>query len=650
MASIQKEINNADSHMTLQSLTVIKDIKSKGFKTIKTELESVKKSTQQFAKKQNEFWNNISSDGIVAVNEKTLLKKEWQQIDQTHTAILKLAQEGNLEDSEDVKFYDEKYNALYEYLFSTLKLFDDMSKTTNIANRDKFNSFFADYYEAETEIQTKLAIGMVDVQGMRILDNLGVIGLKDEIAIYLGKLYQYVNNEWVLIPSDGYLGIKDNCPTGAIGQFFLAGDSEFYYPIKIKIGESFLQTTDGRFILATKKVEKGFIYAFTETGWVKIIDKNDYRYIIAINDLITLGESLSDNLQGIFDAINGRLDDAESSLKDKIEYVPSYLGMFEADPKDAKEGDWYVYNGVETTERNKGKVYLYQMNTEGTALSWVKLTPADTNNSKYFMAALNDILASMDAEPGYFSEVFCNAFFANAASISALQTKTISLSSGGMIKSNDEIYEQYKTGMCISSNGNADFNGNTHIGGSLSVDGDTYITGAALFTGSIKSGPLELSSLKPANETYHFTNANELDNLVNGGSIGYRPKVEGNFQGYTFSSFSVNFYSSGEYEDRAEDRIWNLFILYIDLYDIDGNHIYEFKSEKLIDYPFSESAFGYPSKKFYSLPSVFSFKLLLDDGVKTFKLDFASLPKNVSASGIIYVKYNDGVYYLAISP
>ena len=183
MASIQKEINNADSHMTLQSLTVIKDIKSKGLKTIKTELESVKKSTQQFAKKQNEFWNNISSDGIIAVNEKTLLKKEWQQIDQTHTAILKLAQEGNLEGSEDVKFYDEKYIALYEYLFSTLKLFDDMSKTTNIANRNKFNSFFADYYEAETEIQTKLAIGMVDVQGMRILDNLNVIGLKVPIGM-----------------------------------------------------------------------------------------------------------------------------------------------------------------------------------------------------------------------------------------------------------------------------------------------------------------------------------------------------------------------------------------------------------------------------------------------------------------------------------
>lgn len=507
MASIQKEINNADSHMTLQSLTVIKDIKSKGLKTIKTELESVKKSTQQFAKKQNEFWNNISSDGIIAVNEKTLLKKEWQQIDQTHTAILKLAQEGNLEDSEDVKFYDEKYNALYEYLFSTLKLFDDMSKTTNIANRDKFNSFFADYYEAETEIQTKLAIGMVDVQGMRILDNLGVIGLKDEIAIYLGKLYQYVNNEWVLIPSDGYLGIKDKCPAGAIGQFFLAGDSDFYYPIKIKIGESFLQTTDGRFILATKKVEKGFIYAFTETGWVKIIDKNDYRYIIAINDLITLGESLSDNLQGIFDAINGRIDDAESSLQNKIEYVPSYLGMFEADPKDAKEGDWYVYNGVETTERNKGKVYLYQMNTAGTALSWVKLTPSDTNNSKYFMAALKDILASMDAEPGYFSEVFCNAFFANSASISALQTQTIRLSDGGMIKSNDETYEQYKSGMCISSDGNADFNGNTHIGGNLTVDGvttlgnDTKVLGDAWFLGRIDSGPLYLADEDPSSES-----------------------------------------------------------------------------------------------------------------------------------------------------
>ena len=622
MASIQKEINNADSHMTLQSLTVIKDIKSKGLKTIKTELESVKKSTQQFAKKQNEFWNNISSDGIIAVNEKTLLKKEWQQIDQTHTAILKLAQEGNLEDSEDVKFYDEKYNALYEYLFSTLKLFDDMSKTTNIANRDKFNSFFADYYEAETEIQTKLAIGMVDVQGMRILDNLNVIGLKDEIAIYLGKLYQYVNNEWVLIPSDGYLGIKDNCPTGAIGQFFLAGDSDFYYPIKIKIGESFLQTTDGRFILATKKVEKGFIYAFTETGWVKIIDKNDYRYIIAINDLITLGESLSDNLQGIFDAINDRLDDAENSLKDKIEYVPSYLGMFESDPKDAKKGDWYVYNGVETTERNKGKVYLYQMNTEGTALSWVELNPADLNNSKYFMAALNDVLASMKAGPGYFSEVFCNVLFANAASISALQTKTISLSSGGMIKSNDEIYEQHKRGMCISSDGRADFNGNTHIGGILTVDGKTdllgavFIGGDAIFQGNINSGPLVLNDLLPIGESYSSQNVLNIKSNFGNSLYQYWGPYIGDYNGISFSYFNTDVFR----EDAEGNVKVNLY-----LYDEEKKQVYKYES-------------GWQDDPL--LPYSINIQRIMPSGAKTMRL--FNLP-TVKPAGSGYVWNNNGI-------
>lgn len=633
MASIQKEINNADSHMTLQSLTVIKDINSKGFKTIKTELESVKKSTQQFAKKQNEFWNNISSDGIIAVNEKTLLKKEWQQIDQTHTAILKLAQEGNLEDSEDVKFYDEKYNALYEYLFSTLKLFDDMTKTTNIANRDKFNSFFADYYEAETEIQTKLAIGMVDVQGMRILDNLNVIGLKDEIAIYSGKLYQYVNNEWVLIPSDGYLGIKDNCPTGAIGQFFLAGDSDFYYPIKIKIGESFLQTTDGRFILATKKVEKGFIYAFTETGWVKIIDKNDYRYIIAINDLITLGESLSDNLQGIFDAINGRLDDAESSLKDKIEYVPSYLGMFEADPKDAKEGDWYVYNGVETTERNKGKVYLYQMNTAGTALSWEELNPADLNNSKYFMAALNDVLASMKAGPGYFSEVFCNVLFANSASISALQTQTIRLSSGGMIKSNDEIYEEHKTGMCIRADGRADFNGDTHIGGTLNVDGkatlsgSTVIKGDAIFQGEIFSGPLELTNTTQKGN-YEF---------IEKGSVPINFFVTGVDGKYGNILFYSGHYIRTAYPIVIGDYTYMQYTVLFQLFDKLGNTVFNYNETSGREYPD------------YVLTDNLEYTYLIKDGSKTFKLKNLPNAKPTESGVVYYIDNGNGTGNLMIT-
>ena len=112
------------------------------------------------------------------------------------------------------------------------------------------------------------------------------------------------------------------------------------------------------------------------------------------------------------------------------------------------------------------------------------------------MAALKDILASMKAGPGYFSEVFCNVLFANSASISALQTKTISLSSGGMIKSNEEIYEQYKTGMCISANGNADFNGNTHIGGNLTVDGHfVSIKNALLDCGEFKVERLQKESI-----------------------------------------------------------------------------------------------------------------------------------------------------------
>lgn len=487
---VQKEINNADSHMTVQSLTVIKGIKNAGIATIKKEIQGLKQSTAQFTEKQNEYWKSFSSDGVISTSEKQILKKEWGQIDLTFSNIIKLANDSDLQDTNDVNAYKEQYYLLYTYLFETLKLFDDMTKPTSIENREIFNTYYANYYAAETEIQTKLLIGMVDVQGMRVLENLTGIGVEKEVAVYLGQLYQYSNGQWTAIPTDGYLGIKDACPVGAIGQFFLSGTSDFYYPIKIKVNGKYLKASNGDFIVATKKVEKGFIYTFTETGWVKVINKNDYRYVIALNDLLEIGEKLPANLQDVFD--------------EKIDHVPCYLGSFSIDPKDAQEGDWYTYNGVTTTLREKGQVYLYQMNTAGTALSWVKLNPEDVNNSSYFMASLKDVLETNAAGPGYFTTVFCNAFFSNTASITSLQTQTISLKDDGLIKSGDSIYEQYKSGMCIDAAGNADFNRNTHIGGNLQVDGvttlgnDTRVLGNAWFLGRIDSGPLYLADEDPS--------------------------------------------------------------------------------------------------------------------------------------------------------
>ena len=251
------------------------------------------------------------------------------------------------------------------------------------------------------------------------------------------------------------------------------------------------------------------------------------------------------------------------------------------------------------------------MNTAGTALSWEELNPADLNNSKYFMAALNDVLASMKAGPGYFSEVFCNVLFANSASISALQTQTIRLSKGGMIKSNDETYEEHKTGMCIRADGRADFNGDTHIGGIFTVDGKAdllgtvFIGGDAIFSGNIESGPLVLNDFKP--DAYSYT-SQELKKI---GEHWY-DRIIGVYNDINFSYLTKT----------TQSDAYGRYKISIKLYDENKKNIYSYDSE-----------WG----KEPLLPHPITITYIMNTGSKTFKL--INLP-TTKPSGAGYV-WND---------
>jgi hypothetical protein len=81
------------------------------------------------------------------------------------------------------------------------------------------------------------------------------------------------------------------------------------------------------------------------------------------------------------------------------------------------------------------------------------------------MSNLDQILALMSTGDGYFGDLFCSNFFANSASITALQTKTITLTTSGVIKSAN--YVSATTGFQVGYDGTAEFN-------DVTVRGDVF--------------------------------------------------------------------------------------------------------------------------------------------------------------------------------
>lgn len=220
-----------------------------------------------------------------------------------------------------------------------------------------------------------------------------------------------------------YLGIRNDAstlPPAKDGNYFLAGEDFIIESYIIVNGRALM--VNGHFLAATRAVEKGFIYICESGSWQKIEDKNDYRYVISVNDLIEIGEQISPALQSVVKT-----------------NVPVYLGMFNHDPE-AKPGDWYTYNGPDTENRKTSYLYKYIKNDDDT-YSWRELSTTDTENYSYYMQALPDVMNAKTTEltTGYFATIFANSIMTNTAFIKKLATQIIELQTGGSIKSHNYI-------------------------------------------------------------------------------------------------------------------------------------------------------------------------------------------------------------------
>ena len=534
------ENNMADQALVVKSLKVLDKVEGGAFKEIKQNVEAVRKQTNVISRQQEEYWKTLSDDGIITPIEKQSLLRESKNIDRSFAAITQQAATLGIA-SAILEDYIATYDALHAYLFTTLKLFDDMQSETNIDDRDTFNAYFSGYYFSENFVLLAITAGILDTIDFRVLQSLTEPGEEGEAAIYHGALYQYVDGVWKNVTTGAYKGPRTELPPDEEEAFFIVSNSFTMSESLIVNDEELLVNSDT--LLVTHTYLKGYIYYFQAGTWHPEWDKTNWRYAAAFADVINITGELPQLFQDGLDAIQANLDAAVLTLEDeiaakqgqytiiggemvliddllpdivdeynqqqaeidsKVSHLPEYFGGTNTSPASPQEGDFYLFTG---SGSDNCKVKRYHNG------AWETLDPSNTYYRNYYMMALQDILANTNAGTATFSNAFAQNFWAACASMDSLDVKTIYLRQNGKIQSANLTYSEEQVGLKIDSDGNIDANGNTHIKGKVAIGvslsgnsefntydtiigsnssntkigGNTQIDGTVLFKGSIQN-------------------------------------------------------------------------------------------------------------------------------------------------------------------
>ncbi len=128
------------------SLEVVGEMTGATINSINTHLEVVEGVQLKQSAQMNRLFKELSDDGIISANEKILLKKEIDIIQSEYPIILQKAQD-NKKEAFEIEAYKTAYTTLIHYLYSELKIFDDMTSPLDI-DREAFNQVFVNYYKS----------------------------------------------------------------------------------------------------------------------------------------------------------------------------------------------------------------------------------------------------------------------------------------------------------------------------------------------------------------------------------------------------------------------------------------------------------------------------------------------------------------------
>ena len=620
------ENNMADQALIVKSIKVLENIEGGGITEIRNNIDAMRKQQSFQGKKQEEYWTALSSDGIVSPVEKQSLLREMENIKRSEAAILSQAATYGytglvLQD------YIATYNDLRDYIYVTLKLFEDMNSETVIEDRDTFNTKFSQYYYSENFVLLAITAGILDTINIRVLQSLNESGTEGEIAIYRGAVYQFQNDVWKNVTTGAYKGPCTELPESEDGAFFIVSESFTITDVLYVNDEEFY--VNGDVLGITRTFIKGMIYYCNDGIWYIEENTKDWKYTAAFADVINITGELPALFQAAFDELQAGIDDLQSQIGQINTHVPVYLGASSSIPT-GQEGDYFVYSGGSTGSWVKSMVYRY---TNG---SWEQLDPTNTAYRNYYMMALEDILATQVTGEGYFSTIFALAFFANSATLQSLSVRTIYLSSYGTIQSDLNTYSPGRTGLRIDANGNIDANQNTHIGGICNIDGDTTIGGTctinsngsingdisilgraviggrAIFRGEIESGPLHLNNNTPAPSVVTYPAGTDIGNQIPFSDLDGITDVDGTYGNVQFDTIRAGFGGTGQ-----------SIYTYLHLYK-EGNKVYD----------------GYfPGYTHYYLLFQLSYTVRIPASSKTFKLIGIPTAKP-QTSNYVYVDEN----------
>lgn len=485
------ENNMADQVLVVKGLKVLEKVEGGAFKEIRQNVESVRKQTNVISRQQDEYWKTLSDDGIITPIEKQSLLRESRNIDRSFAAITQQAATLGIE-SRILKDYVDTYNELRTYLFTTLKLFDDMQSETNIDDRDTFNAYFSGYYFSENFVLLAITAGILDTIDFRVLQSLTEPGEEGETAIYHGALYQYVNGQWKNVTTGAYKGPRTELPADEEEAFFIVSESFTMSESLIVNDEELLVNSDT--LLVTHTYLKGYIYYFQAGTWHPEWDKTNWRYAAAFADVINITGELPQIFQDAIDDLQDQIDAkaSQTSLQDeinaregqetiiagqilqinddiedliaeynaqqteidgKVSHLPVYYGV--SVPQNPKQGDFYLYIGQ---DQHEGWIRRYNNG------SWEWLDPQVAANGSYYMQAMSEIMQYEKDNPNVFPVLWAANFFALWANITNLTVKTIFLRHNGAIQSDGLLYVPETVGLKINTNGDIDANGDVHLG------------------------------------------------------------------------------------------------------------------------------------------------------------------------------------------
>lgn len=489
------ENNMADQALVVRSLKVLDKIDGGGIKEIRNDVNAVKKQLTIQNRIQEEYWSSLSADGVISSVEKQVLKREMAGISRSYSAILTQAEVYDPTNPWLASF-TQTYNDLYLYIYSTLKLFDDMEEDTAIPDRALFNQKFGNYYWLENIIQIAISAGILDQINFRVLTSLNEPGEENETGIYKGGLYQYTNGAWKSVTTGAYKGPQHELPGTEEGAFFIS-DETFSMVDVLNVNDDELYI-NGEPLEVLHNYTKGYIYYCEEGIWRVEDDLTNWRYAAAFADVINItgrlpqifqdaiddlqdqmdgkanASSLQEEIlarQGEYTLINSEMVRIETKVDDNafdiddilakadngtLSHLPVYEGPSATAPQNPKEGDFYLFTG---TGEHRGQIRSYSNG------AWGWLDAQTTSNRNYYMMALSDILENFKDDPNVFPTLFAGWFWALCANIETLDVHTIYLRYDGAIQSADLVYTRESVGTKLDALGNLDANGDVHLCG-----------------------------------------------------------------------------------------------------------------------------------------------------------------------------------------